>query len=517
MALASLGVIENTRTPTQFKAYLDKYFAENEYQPSIDDWLAVHLTDEEKEIYVMLAKERLNSHEDFPVDFDVLWPALGYARKDVAKRSIDSFTLDIDYTSLHVVVARSHGGTIVEKIYLTLDAAQEFAMQSHGKNASKIAKFFVRTVKALQGYHILSLMYQKKITSSEATSQAYIKAASNKQVTYIGDVGIVNGKRMVKHGSTDDLSTRASRLSSQFGTFNVTGMFATPYHREVEKRFKQHKIFKDNQMNVTAKDGSTQTECFVWTDNMTVDKIMKIWQTINDELCTQQQQQWSHDERMSQMETDARKVEAEARKAEAEAQNRNSDVEIQKIQAEVEKHKNDAKIRIEEIQLQKLQIEMRMMELRMQGKCIIEEVKDEVPIVQPAIESTEEKEEATTEKEEVENTPLPIQPQPVEQQQNAQQQVFPNDLYQAFLTERCDNTPGIKCQAKDIIDAFVAWTQQQNIQPNINIHFGPQKSYGYDAKFYNEFMEFMIPIVGNWRYISKRPKIRGWYGISLKE
>jgi hypothetical protein len=332
-----MDVITSTATSsacrTGFLQDLDTYFKAHPTPPTLTEWLNAHLSAEQREYYALLMRERLTATEPFPVHFDPLWESLGYTRKDSAKKLLESFTLNVEYSSLRKSAERSHGACIVEEIYLTLDAAQKFALQSRGKNASKVADFFINTLKAVQGFHVLSMMYQNKQSTIEARASTLLSIADKKQVNYLGDIGIVNGKRMMKHGSTDNIVERNSAHKRTFHDFNLVAVYETPNNREVERRFKARRLFSDNQVNVVAKDGSVQTECFVWDEeSMSVPKMMKIWKSIDNELDTMKQLEWKHEETMAELETQARKSEAEAKARIAEAEARRAECELRMME-----------------------------------------------------------------------------------------------------------------------------------------------------------------------------------------
>jgi hypothetical protein len=337
----------NSACRTGFLQDLDTYFKSHPKPPTLTEWLNAHMSAEQQEYYALLMRERLTATEPFPVHFDPLWDSLGYTLKENAKRILKTYTLNTDYVLLVKNDEQNNqehdrrGGSNREEIYLTLDAAQKFALQSRGKNASKVADFFIDTLKAVQGFHVLSMMYQNKQSTIEARASTLLSIADRKQVNYLGDIGIVNGKRMMKHGSTDNIAARNTAHKRTFHDFNLVAVYETPNNREVERRFKARRLFSDNQVNVVAKDGSVQTECFVWDDeSMSVPKMMKIWKSIDDELDTMKQLEWKHEETMAELETQARKSEADAESKKAEA-------------------------RIAEAEARRAECELRMMELRM--------------------------------------------------------------------------------------------------------------------------------------------------------
>ena len=60
-----------------------------------------------------IAKELFDSEKAFPVDFDLAWEWLEYARKDSAKRAFEKvgFVENLDYIVFHSLVENSHYDT----------------------------------------------------------------------------------------------------------------------------------------------------------------------------------------------------------------------------------------------------------------------------------------------------------------------------------------------------------------------------------------------------------------------
>lgn len=120
----SISIPPQPLQQTEFYSKLEAYFAGNDKAPSLSDWLTLHLSQEQHEMYVLLMQQRMTTMERFPVHFDPLWKSLGYARKDNAKRLLEDYTLDSEYTSLRRSTENSRGAPS-EDIRLTLNAAQK--------------------------------------------------------------------------------------------------------------------------------------------------------------------------------------------------------------------------------------------------------------------------------------------------------------------------------------------------------------------------------------------------------
>ena len=100
----------------------------------------------------------IESDQEFPVDFDVAWEWLGYARKDNAKRRLESdFVEGIDYT-LRINAERTDngrgGGSVVShKISLTLDCLKCLSMMAGTEKGKEVRQYFLQCESQLKRIH----------------------------------------------------------------------------------------------------------------------------------------------------------------------------------------------------------------------------------------------------------------------------------------------------------------------------------------------------------------------------
>jgi phage anti-repressor protein len=96
-----------------------------------------------------IAQQLLDSSESFPVDFNVAWEWLGYARKDLAKRNFLSydFVKGIDYEVFHVSEENSNGGRPTESIILSVDCFKMWAMMSKTEQGKLVRVYFLECEK----------------------------------------------------------------------------------------------------------------------------------------------------------------------------------------------------------------------------------------------------------------------------------------------------------------------------------------------------------------------------------
>ncbi len=183
---------------------LQSYFDEHATCPSLDAWLSDKLSDEHKTLYSTLMQLRHDVEGQFPVDFDRLWPMLGYTRKDSAKsKLVDVCSMPRDYRVLRRSPEQPHtGGHNAEVIFLTFDAAQRFSLQSGTSRSKEIAEFFITALKVVQEYHWLSIHYDKRqavMAATEATMLSFLE--KGKKIVYMGDLGIINDEHLINWGT----------------------------------------------------------------------------------------------------------------------------------------------------------------------------------------------------------------------------------------------------------------------------------------------------------------------------
>lgn len=297
--------------PKDVKDYLD----EHSVCPSLDTWLSERLCASHQKLYSTLMQMRsLSENDPFPVDFDTLWPMLGYTRKDNAKRKLKTAcSLDGEYKSLlhaeeHTPIRVATGG----KLYLTLDAAQRFALMSQTAQGNEIAEFYVTTMRVIQEYHVLSLHYDKRQGMMEAAEEATLAfLEKNKKIVYVGDLGIIDNEHLIKVGSTNDGPTRIQTLKKAFPNgIRLVHIEEHPEFRELEARFKKHINVSCRQRNVTHL-GKKYTECFAIDAQMTIDHYVKVIKQLCLTLVDHTQAGWSHDIRMKELEIEKAKLELE--------------------------------------------------------------------------------------------------------------------------------------------------------------------------------------------------------------
>ncbi len=282
--------------------HLQHYLQEHPQCPSLDAWLADQFDDDHKAMYATLLKTRLDADGvNYPVDFDSLWPMLGYTRKDNAKTKLKKVCdISQDYMVLLQTQEKLLRGS--EAIVLTFHAAQRFALQAGTARSREIADFFISALKAVQEYHILSVHYDKQQAVREATEDVMRSfLEKNKKIVYIGDLEMINGEHLVKIGSTNDGPTRIQTLKKSFPNgLRLVHIEEHPENRELETRMKRNTEVSVRQRDVTHA-GKKYTECYSVDEQMTIQRYIKLVQQLAKGLEDNSQAEKMHIERMEEM------------------------------------------------------------------------------------------------------------------------------------------------------------------------------------------------------------------------
>ena len=271
----------------KFNDELDEYLATHRFAPTLTEWLNARLSMEEKEYHNMLMQEGYPATYDFPVYFDRLWRGLGFTSKRNAKRLLTTIqTLNEHYVVMNhdqnPPCVKTHGNC--EVIYLSLQAAQWFALRSRRNNSRKFGYFFGTLVRAVHGFQLISIMYDNKKAEIEAHAEALLSIMHIHPVNYLAYMGIIRGKHVMKLGVARDIQECHDEHKSVFDNFTLMARYQAHNSFEVDRRLKAYSYFADNQIDVIDKEGNIHTDCFVWDNNMTESIVMDLWRSIDQEV-----------------------------------------------------------------------------------------------------------------------------------------------------------------------------------------------------------------------------------------
>lgn len=130
--------------------------------------------------FVFTAIEAEKTGNQFPIDLDDVWQALGYSRKDNAVRNVlsDNFISGVDYQS--AIKRTVMGGTPKHVYKFSIEGFKMFCMMAHTQVGREVRKYFIDVEKAYrQGLEIQfnhSTEYIKKIQQLEKENVELTKA-----------------------------------------------------------------------------------------------------------------------------------------------------------------------------------------------------------------------------------------------------------------------------------------------------------------------------------------------------
>jgi phage anti-repressor protein len=230
--------------------------------PSIDEWLADHLSDRYLHLYKELMQARYTSQEKYPVEFISLATVLGYKSMESPREQLlRRYGEGVDYISLRLEPKRQvHGGQNLKNYALTLKCAQLFALNAGTDQGHEVRDFFVETLAVVQDYHLLTtLLSAKAKLAKEQEQEAWnehwrlLEDHGEDRGTYAGEIG--NG--LCKAGRWDkDLTDRVRDHKKTFPMFRLfhVEVFENPYL--LERKFlddpevSRHKVKYERKLEI---------------------------------------------------------------------------------------------------------------------------------------------------------------------------------------------------------------------------------------------------------------------------
>lgn len=210
----SIVAVASGSSSSHFKSLMARPFL-----PVLDNFLQERLTEEEQRMYQTLMVLRYATDEPFPVAFDPLWNTLQYTRRDNAIATLKQhFNKDTDYRVFSLEQQDNSGrGRPTSYYALTLDAAQHFAMESKTEQGRKVREFFVKTLHALQDYHVLSVLDSQRKAFRDEQHRTLVEAFHNKKVVYVAIIEEREDGFVTKVGHSLNIYARAAEHRSDYG------------------------------------------------------------------------------------------------------------------------------------------------------------------------------------------------------------------------------------------------------------------------------------------------------------
>ena len=174
--------------------------------PSSDEWIIAGLTEDQAVRFVSLQPDGASGA--FPVTFDLLWPALGYAdHQEAAEVLVARFTVGQDYVR----------GT--RRTYLTTVTAQLMAHTAPGPDAASIRGMYARVHERAQEHDVLTRLQEVFRAARLARHESVLANCLERGYVYLSQPMLINGIWRAKPGHTDGtLKERYHGLRSQFGS-----------------------------------------------------------------------------------------------------------------------------------------------------------------------------------------------------------------------------------------------------------------------------------------------------------
>ncbi len=139
-----------------------------------------------------IAQNLYDSNDRFPVDFDLAWKWLGYARKENALKNLlsDQFDEGDDFTGTAVAVPTDTGfqpATTPRKYFLTVDCFKTLGMLAKTKFGKQVRRYFLQCEKS----HKESKQTIEVLRSQLADLQSKLDAAMPAKVSqFVGRSGM---------------------------------------------------------------------------------------------------------------------------------------------------------------------------------------------------------------------------------------------------------------------------------------------------------------------------------------
>lgn len=299
--------------------------------PSLDEYISASLTPEHHAIYAVLLRERYTNKEKFPVDFEVLLTHLGYTRKDSGKKLLIKICKEnIDFEVFRQSPENPLGGRPKENIWLTLDCAQMFSLQSQTEQGKQMASFFIQAVKCLQDYHVMTVVSEKQQALLNEKEKTLLQCYSEgESVTYLGQIG----ESLIKYGYTDIIRRRTGEHKRDYGQFSLLYVCPSIRNREVERQFENHPLIQKHRTTVE-RSGVIRKEVIELSKQLSLERCVQIMKELAQKVSENQ-----HTEKMKELENQetTRQFENQEKKWVHEIEMKKLRIEEMRLQIEAKK------------------------------------------------------------------------------------------------------------------------------------------------------------------------------------
>ena len=246
-------------------------------------------SESEQQLYVSSFYCFLNYHptHDFVVDFDDVWPWLGYSTKQKARIMLEKhFVANDDYRQVFNQLvkqeASTNGGRPRETIMLNVNTFKLFCMKAGTKKADDIHAYFVKletllheTIQEECAEFKRLLEVQKQVMEARVTweynqsreNTLVEQFPANVQCVYYGRIDDLSadGETLVKFGNSNFLGDRIKRHKNTYTNFQLINAFRVDNCQQVENAIKYDVAITDMRRRIQLR-GKVHTELLAWND-----------------------------------------------------------------------------------------------------------------------------------------------------------------------------------------------------------------------------------------------------------
>jgi len=278
----------------------------NTYQSKLITRIKEKFNDNEQQLFVASFYCFLHCNKtDFVIDLDNVWQWLGFQQKYHAKHLLEKhFKPEIDYKILlpQPREQKKHGGHLLQKIMLTINAFKRFCLKAGTAKADQIHEYYLKLEETLQEVineesDELKLQLENKHKELETQKTTNEKEKYelrektileqfpvNTQCVYYGIIDNVNenNQQLVKFGCSNQLRDRVLIHKTTFANFRLLNAFKVDNKTTIENLIKKDPFLSKKRTNITT-NNEKHIEILALDTELTLDVLdKKIKQIIND-------------------------------------------------------------------------------------------------------------------------------------------------------------------------------------------------------------------------------------------
>jgi len=415
------------------------------YQSKFIEKIQKNFTDTQQRLLVASFYCYLNYNKtDFVVDLDDIWKDIGFGRKEECKRVLTkNFTIDLDYkiitnelydtnvapqVSGASLVPLKHGGQNKEKIIMTIETFKMLCLISKTDKGKEIRIYFIKLEETFQ--EIINeesnelklqltvnkqLLLENQIQNVKEKHETLIFSYHKKSIVYIFKV-IVNGKVYYKFGFSDNIKKRMNEHRRLMKCeLHLVFCIESKGNVELENKLKQH--FK-NFSNEHYKRITLDINDYEYTE--IIETIGDI-SNVSSLLVEFNKNIGDNMEMKREILTDEKDI------LKLENENINLKIQYNKV------HRQSSYIKELEEKLEKANEKI---------KDLTDELNRFKPVINEQVNTNEH---------------------------------YSNEIYEKFITEKCEIGDNFKCSAKNLLESFKDSLQNTIYEAKINSYYDENK------------------------------------------